>query len=40
MADFNQGANTAPSRWLTARWLALGAAAGAALSLLFEATGI
>jgi CheY-like chemotaxis protein len=40
MADFNQAANTAPSRWLTARWLALGAAAGAALSLLLEATGL
>jgi len=31
---------TAPSRWLTARWLALGAAAGAALSLLLEASGL
>jgi len=40
MADFNQAANTAPSRWLTARWLALGAAAGAALSLLLEASGL
>jgi signal transduction histidine kinase/DNA-binding response OmpR family regulator/HPt (histidine-containing phosphotransfer) domain-containing protein len=29
-----------PSRWLTARWLALGAAAGAALSLAFDAGGI
>ena len=29
-----------PSRWLTARWLALGAAAGAAISLALEASGI